>query len=166
MASKPQPQAAPRRRITLERTYRATLEEVWEMWTTREGIESWWGPDGFEVKVRKLELRPGGELLYDMIATGPDQIAFMKRAGAPTTTAARIRITEVSPPRRLAYLHAADFIPGVEPYDVAYLVELAPAAEGVRLTLTFEAMHDETWTGRAVAGWNMELAKLEKALAR
>jgi len=160
------PKGAPRRKLTLTRTYRATPEQVWEMWTTREGIEAWWGPDGFEVKVRKLELRPGGELLYDMIATGAPQIAFMKQAGAPLSTAARIRITEVAPPHRLAYLHAADFIPGVEPYDVAYLVELAPAPEGVRLTLTFEAMHDETWTGRAVEGWKMELAKLEKALAR
>ncbi len=164
MASKPQ--AAPRRQITLQRTYRATPEEVWEMWTTREGIEAWWGPDGFEVKVKKLELRPGGELLYDMIAVAPEMVAFMKQSGAPTTTAARIRITEVSPPRRLCYLHAADFIPGVEPYDVAYRVELDPVPEGVRLTLSFEAMHDETWTGRAVAGWNMELARLEKALAR
>ncbi|MBI5067886.1 MAG: SRPBCC domain-containing protein [Deltaproteobacteria bacterium] len=164
MASRPQ--AAPRRRITLERTYQATLEEVWEMWTTRQGIEAWWGPDGFEVKVKKLELRPGGELLYDMIATGPDQIAFMKQANAPLSTAARIRITEVVPPRRLAYLHAADFIPGVEPYDVAYLVELAPEGKGTKLTLTFEAMHDEIWTGRAVQGWEMELARLGKALAR
>ena len=136
------------------------------MWTTREGIEAWWGPDGFEVKVRKLELFPDGELLYDMIATGVPQIAFMKQAGAPLSTAARIRITEVSPPRRLAYVHVADFIPGVDPYDVAYRVELEPEAAGTRLTLTFEAMHDETWTGRAVQGWEMELTRLEKALAR
>jgi len=158
--------AAPRRKVTLTRTYRAPIEEVWKMWTTREGIESWWGPDGFEVKVKKLELRPGGELLYDMVATAAPQIAFMKQAGMPLATPARIRITEVVPPQRLAYLHAADFIPGVEPYDVAYLVELEPAAEGTRLTLTFEAMHDRVWTDRAVEGWNMELAKLEKALAR
>jgi uncharacterized protein YndB with AHSA1/START domain len=152
--------------LTLTRTYRATPEQVWEMWTTLDGIEAWWGPDGFEVKVKKLELRPGGELLYDMIATGADQVAFMKQAGAPLSTAARIRITEVSPPRRLAYVHSADFIPGVEPYDVAYQVELEAVPEGTRLTLTFEAMHDETWTGRALQGWEMELRRLETALAR
>jgi uncharacterized protein YndB with AHSA1/START domain len=162
MASKPA--AAPRRKITLTRTYQATPDEVWEMWTTPQGIEAWWGPDGFEVKVRKLELQPGGALLYDMIAVGKDQVAFMRQAGAPLTTAARIRITEVSPPRRLAYLHAADFIPGVEPYEVAYQVDLEPVPEGTRLTLTFEAMHDELWTGRAVQGWEMELRKLERAL--
>ena len=57
------------KKIRIERTFQASLEEVWEMWTTREGIESWWGPDGFSVKVRTLELRPGGRLDYAMIAT-------------------------------------------------------------------------------------------------
>ena len=33
------------------------------------------------------------------------------------------------------------------------------------MTLTFDAMHDETWTERATQGWNMELDKLEKVLA-
>ena len=33
-----------KRRITLERTYKASLQDVWDMWTTKEGIESWWGP--------------------------------------------------------------------------------------------------------------------------
>src|SRR6185369_12585987 len=74
-----------RRTITLERTFTAPVEDVWELWTTREGIESWWGPDGFTVKVRKLDLRVGGELLYDMIATAPEQIEFMKKAGMPTS---------------------------------------------------------------------------------
>ncbi len=35
-----------KRGITLERTYKASLQDVWDMWTTKEGIESWWGPDG------------------------------------------------------------------------------------------------------------------------
>ena len=60
-----------RRRITLERTYKASLQDVWDLWTTKEGIESWWGPDGFSVKVRKLDLRPGGELHYALTATAP-----------------------------------------------------------------------------------------------
>jgi len=41
--------------ITLERTYHGAIEDVWELWTTKAGIESWWGPDGFTVKVLELE---------------------------------------------------------------------------------------------------------------
>jgi uncharacterized protein YndB with AHSA1/START domain len=148
----------------MERTWQARIEEVWELWTTKEGIESWWGPDGFAVKVHELDLRPGGELRYAMIATAPQQIEFMKKAGIPLTTEARVRYTEVAPPRRLAYVHLADFIPGVAPYEVAHLVELEETGKEVRMTLTIDAMHDEEWTKRAVMGWESELGKLAKVL--
>jgi len=57
-----------KRRVTLERTYPAPIAMVWELWTTKEGIESWWGPRGFRVEVHSIDLRVGGELLYSMIA--------------------------------------------------------------------------------------------------
>jgi hypothetical protein len=31
----------------LERTYRVPIEDLWELWTTKAGFESWWGPEGF-----------------------------------------------------------------------------------------------------------------------
>lgn len=148
------------RRVVLERIYQARLQDVWDLWTTKEGIESWWGPGGFAVTVRKLDLRPGGEFLYAMTATDPPQIDFIKQAGMPLTQELRITYTEIDPPHRLAYVHLADFIPGVEPYDVATVVELQPVAEGVRLILSFDAMHSDEWTERAAMGWNMELGKL------
>ena len=154
------------RRITLERTYQASIQDVWELWTTKDGIESWWGPDGFSVEVRKLELRAGGELRYAMIATAGPQIEFMKKNGMPLVVESHIRFTQVDPPHRLAYIHLADFIPGVEPYDVATTVELKATPEGVHMTLSFDAMHDQVWTDRAVMGWESELGKLEKALQR
>jgi uncharacterized protein YndB with AHSA1/START domain len=157
---------SPRRRITVERTFRAPIEDVWDLWTTAEGIESWWGPPGFVVKVRKLDLRVGGELLYAMIATGPAQIAFMKERGMPLTQECCITYREITPRRRLAYTHLADFIPNVDPYDTETLVELYPAPLAVRMVLTIEAMHDEEWTQRAVMGWEMELDKLAKLLDR
>lgn len=156
----------PRNRITLERHYRATVEDVWALWTTKDGIESWWGPGGFKVTVRKLDLRPGGELLYAMTASAPPQIEFMKKAGMPLTQECRITFEDVVPPRRLAYVHLTDFIPGVEPYDVATIVEIHEAADGVRMTLTFDPMHSDEWTERAVMGWKGELGKLEALLDR
>ena len=150
-----------RKRITMERVFRADVKDVWDLWTTKDGIESWWGPGGFTVKVRKLDLRPGGQLLYAMTAIDPPQVEFMKKAGMPLTTEARITFTEVDPRRRLAYVHLADFIPGVEPYDVATVVELHETKDGVRMVLTFDAMHDDIWTSRATMGWEQEIGKLE-----
>lgn len=153
-----------RKRITLERVYQADVQDVWDLWTTSDGIESWWGPGGFRVTVRKLDLRPGGELRYAMTAIDPPQVEFMKQAGMPLTQELRITFTEVVPRRRLAYVHLADFVPGVEPYDVATVVELHPVPEGVRMVLTFDAMHDDEWTRRAVMGWEQELGKLAAVL--
>jgi uncharacterized protein YndB with AHSA1/START domain len=160
----PPSQDASRRRITIERTYIASIEDVWDLWTTKEGIESWWGPDGFAVKVRMLDLRPGGELQYAMTATAPAQVAFMKQAGMPLTTEVSIIYSEVVAHRRLRYTHLADFIPGVEPYNVATTVELHPDVQSVQMVLTFDAMHDEQWTQRAVMGRESELGKLAKLL--
>ena len=154
----------PGKRIALERIYRATVQDVWDLWTTKEGIESWWGPGGFAVTVRKLDLRPGGQLLYAMTAVDPPQVEFMKKAGMPLTTEARITYTDIVPLRRLAYIHLTDFIPGVEPYDVATVVELLAVGQGVRMVLTFDAMHSDEWTQRAVMGWESELGKLTKVL--
>ena len=89
----------------------------------------------------------------------------MKKHGMPTTTKARISFTEVTPPTRLAYVHLADFIPGVEPYDVATIVELRETPEGVHMALSFDAMHNDEWTGRAVMGWTSEIGKLGERLA-
>ena len=161
LASQTQPA---RRKVSIERTFNAAIEEVWELWTTKDGIESWWGPDGFEVKVRKLDFRPGGELLYDMTAIAPEQIDFMKKAGMPLTTPSFVTYTEVVPRKRLAFTQLADFIPNVTPYKVAMAVEFDTTQQGVRMVLTLDAMHDEYWTKMAIMGWENELDKLAKLL--
>lgn len=156
---------ADRRKITLARTYEASLEDIWSLWTTKAGLESWWGPEGFTVKVRKLDLRLGGELLYAMTATGPSQIEFMNRAGMPLTTEARLTYTEVSPMQRLAYIHLVDFIPEVEAYDVATVVEFHAERNRVQMVVHLDAMHSDEWTQRAVMGMESQLEKLARVLA-
>jgi uncharacterized protein YndB with AHSA1/START domain len=153
------------RRIIIERTYAASIDEIWNLWTTKEGIESWWGPGGFSVRVHKLDLRAGGEMLYAMSAVDPAQVAFMKSVGMPLTTEARLTYTEIVAGKRLAYTHLADFIPGVKPYNVATVLELYPAKEGVRMVLNLEPMHSEEWTQRAVMGMESQLEKLAKIFA-
>lgn len=153
------------RQVIIERTYDAAVEDVWELWTTKDGIESWWGPEGYSVTVGKLDLRPGGELHYAMTATAPDQIDFMKKSGMPLTTETRITYREIVPKRRLAYTNVVDFVPGVPPYEVTTVVEFDAGAYGVRMVLTMDAMHDERWTQLAVMGWEQEFDKLARVLS-
>jgi uncharacterized protein YndB with AHSA1/START domain len=153
-----------RRQIDMERTFRAPIEDVWALWTTADGIESWWGPDGFTTKVLALDLRPGGELRYQMIATGAPQVEFMKRANMPLVQECRLTYQEIIAPRRLAYVHLADFVPGVTPYDVTHVVEFQAKGAEVTMKLSIQAMHDEEWTKRAVMGWTQELDRLARVL--
>jgi uncharacterized protein YndB with AHSA1/START domain len=94
-----------RPKVVIERTYRAQAEELWDLWTTKTGFESWWGPEGFRVEVHALEARLGGKLHYDMIADAPEQIEAMKQLGQPTSHETRGRFAEIRPLERLAITH-------------------------------------------------------------
>lgn len=155
----------PHRKIVIERTYAASIDELWELWTTKEGIESWWGPDGFAVNVHQLDLRAGGEMRYAMTAVAPAQIQFMKQAGMPLTSETKLTYTAIVPGKSIAYTHRADFIPGVEPYDVGNKVEFHAEEGNVRMVLTLDPMHSDEWTQRAVMGHESQLGKLARLLA-
>jgi uncharacterized protein YndB with AHSA1/START domain len=152
--------------IRLERTYDTSAATIWELWTTAEGIESWWSPEGYVTQVRKLDLRPGGELVHAMTATAPDQVEFMKNAGMPLTVESRKTFTEVSEPTRLAYNSLVDFVPDEEPYEHLTVVDLTPANDGVRVVMTVEPLHDQVWTERLLAGRANELDNLETVIAQ
>ena len=151
--------------IVIERTYTASIDDVWDLWTTEEGIESWWGPDGFSVKVHQLDLRAGGQMRYDMTAIDPAMVQFMKQSGMPLTTQAKLTFTEIVPGKSIAYTHRADFIPDVEPYDVGNKVEFFAEGSNVRMVLTLHPMHSDEWTQRSVMGWESQLGKLTRVLA-
>ncbi|TPG40551.1 SRPBCC domain-containing protein [Sphingomonas koreensis] len=156
--------AAAKAQFWLERTYKADLQDVWDLWTTKQGIESWWGPEGFEVKVERLDLRPGGHLVYIMTAVAAAQVGFMKQAGMPLTTECRVTYTEVAGPTRLSFNTLADFVPGVEPYEVETRVEFEEVGDEIRIVISHDAMHDDFWTGRARAGEESQLRKLDRLI--
>lgn len=153
------------RKIVIERTYEASIEDAWELWTTKEGIEAWWGPDGFSVKVHELDLRAGGQMVYAMTAVDPPQVEFMKAAGMPLTTESRLTYTEIVPGKTIVFTHRVDFVPGVEPYNFGGRVEFFAAGIYVRMVLTLDPMHSDDWTQRAVMGWESQLGKLARVVA-
>jgi len=64
-------------------------------------------------------------------------------------------------------MNLADFIPGVEPYEVETRLALtALDRDNTRVDLDFDAMHDEFYTQMAKQGWEAELGKLDEAIAR
>ena len=84
----------------------------------------------------------------------------------PITTEARVAYIEVNPMRRLAYTHLIDFVPGVEVYDVATVVEFSVERDCVRMVIHLDAMHSEEWSQRAISGWESQLSKADRLLRR
>ncbi len=149
-------------KVIIERSYRARVEELWELWTTKEGFESWWGPQGFRVEVRAIEARVGGVLEYDMIADSPDAIAAMKRMGWASSHATRGRFAAYVPHQRLTLVHVIDFIPGVEPYDTTIEVAFHASGEHTRMLVTLHPHRDPHWTKMSAEGFANQLTKLDQ----
>lgn len=62
------------RTMLLHKVIRAPRPVVWGAWVNNETLPQWWGPDGFSCRTQRIDLRTGGEWLFDMI--GPDGTIF------------------------------------------------------------------------------------------
>ena len=87
--------------MIFSRIVNAPRELVFDVWTIREHVEKWWGPDGFTTTSKKFELKPEGVWLFTM--HGPDGIDYPNK----------IVFMEIDRPAKLVYRHSDD--EGVEP---------------------------------------------------
>ncbi len=62
------------RTMVLQRVIRAPRSSVWGAWMNPETLPQWWGPEGFSCRTKRIDLRAGGEWVFDMIA--PDGTVF------------------------------------------------------------------------------------------
>ena len=79
------------RTMVLQRVIQAPRSVVWGAWMNPETLPQWWGPDGFSCRTKRINLRTGGEWVFDMIA--PDGTVFPNHH----------RYIEVRPEERIGY---------------------------------------------------------------
>ncbi len=79
------------RTMLLQRVIKAPRAVVWGAWMNPETLPQWWGPDGFSCRTARIDLRAGGEWVFDMIA--PDGTVFPNHH----------RYTVVQPQTRIGY---------------------------------------------------------------
>jgi uncharacterized protein YndB with AHSA1/START domain len=152
MAQVSKQQARP---IRLERVYDGPVEDLWALWTTKEGLEEWYAPPGARIEVTALELRVGGAFEHVATAMSDNAIAYMDSVGRPRSTFVRGQFVEIVHHERLLIRYAIDFVPGAEPYPYDILVELHTEGERVRMVVTADAHPDAEMTrlaGQALAG--------------
>ena len=149
-------------KLVIERTYRARIEDVWDLWTTKAGFESWWGPQGFRADVQTLDARVGGILHYEMIADSPEMIAAMKQMGRPASHATHSRFSELKLHERLVITSVVDFLPGVEPFEGDITVDFSVASGTVHMVITLDTIDSDEFTRMQKEGFTSQLTKLDK----
>lgn len=150
--------------IRLERVYDASVDEVWALWATREGLEAWFAPEGMRFELLTLDLRVGGAFEHVMTAVGAEQVAYFANRNRSSTARVSGRFVEIVPHRRLRIRFDIDFVPGVQAYPYDMMVELHPEAERVRMVLTADRHPDPEMTRGAIAGLTSQLQRFDLAI--
>jgi uncharacterized protein YndB with AHSA1/START domain len=150
--------------IRFERTYAASIEDVWALWTTQEGLKEWYAPEGMRLEVLVLEPWSGGAFDHVLTAEGPEQVAYLANLNRPATAWVSGRFVEVLRYRRLHIRFDIDFVPGVDSYPYDILVELYAEAGRVRMVLTADRHPDPEMNRGAVIGFTSQLQQFELAL--
>ncbi|MFN4316234.1 MAG: SRPBCC domain-containing protein [Chitinophagaceae bacterium] len=73
----------------------APRELVWEVWTNPIHIKEWWGPEGFSLTTRAMNVQPGDVWDFIMHGMGRDFVN-------------KIEYTEVVKPSLLSYRHTGE----------------------------------------------------------
>jgi uncharacterized protein YndB with AHSA1/START domain len=65
------------REIVITRIVDAPRSLVFEAWSDPAQLPAWFGPEGFAIETKEIDIRPGGQWRFDMIA--PDGTRYSNR---------------------------------------------------------------------------------------
>jgi len=144
--------------VVIERTFEASANLVWQMWTDPEHFKQWYGPQGFSVPVAEIDLRVGGKRLICMAS--PDGSMKMWTAGEHI---------EIIPTERLVYTESpadengnvlppsAMGMPDGYPVTTEVTVLLEDLGGRTRMVMTHAGVPAESGAG---GGWQQAFDKL------
>jgi uncharacterized protein YndB with AHSA1/START domain len=138
--------------LTIDRTYDASPEQVWEAWTDPRALTRWFGPENTDsVLAAELDVRAGGHY----------RIAFTTTDGEHHEVGGTYR--EVQPGRRLVFTWAWRSTP-----DRESLVSLLfqPVGTGTHLVLRHERFVDESAREGHARGWAGAFVRLDHYFGR
>jgi uncharacterized protein YndB with AHSA1/START domain len=80
--------------FALTRSFNAPRARVWKAWTDAQALAQWWGPKGANIRVIRLDLKPGGVFHYAM-ALQPGHEIY-----------GRFIFREIAAPHRLVFVNS------------------------------------------------------------
>jgi len=138
--------------LTLERTFAAPPERVFEAFTTEEVMRRWWqAGSGWDTPEARVDLRVGGEVR--VVMHDPHKDARYGGGG---------RYTEIDPPNKLAFTWIWDD----DRDQTEQLIEIEFSERDGETSMRFT--HKDLWDEQAVAdhedGWNKVFENLKREL--
>lgn len=84
--------------LIFSRTFAAPVDVVYRAWTDIDQLVNWWGPKGFSLTIRTMQLKVGG--VWEYVLHGPDGMDYPNRAV----------FEEIDPPKRLVFFNTGGHV--------------------------------------------------------
>ena len=138
--------------LEIERLIPAPPERVFDYWTEPELLAQWFGPEGFDVPTKNLDVRPGGK--WRTTLRSPD--------GKLRTVSGVYNL--IDRPRRLVFTWGWDDDSGVRGQETEVTVTLEPTPGGTRLKLVQQLFETSEVRQLHNRGWASSFSKLQGAV--
>jgi uncharacterized protein YndB with AHSA1/START domain len=83
------------RTVTVERTFNAPLDLVWDAFTKQEMLDQWWAPKPYASRTKHMDFQIGGSRFYAMAGPDGQEAAWQVQ-----------RYTSITPKSNFKYLSA------------------------------------------------------------
>jgi uncharacterized protein YndB with AHSA1/START domain len=146
--------------VVIERSFDASVDLVWRMWTDPNHFKAWYGPDGATVLVAELDLRVGGTRRVGMTVPTPGGPMRMWFTGEhrDIVVARRLVYTEAISDEHGNVLSPEEMgLPEGHPAVTEVRVELEDVGGRTKMVLTHVGIPPDS---PGAAGWRMALDKL------
>jgi uncharacterized protein YndB with AHSA1/START domain len=136
--------------LRLERLIPSPPEILFALWTEPAELLKWWGPEGYEPSVHRLEVRPGGR--WRTTLRRPDG-SLLAMSGV---------YRAVEPPHRLAFTWAWEDENGARGHETEVMVSFEATPGGTRLTLLQQRFESKQARDNHNVGWSSAFDRLTK----
>jgi uncharacterized protein YndB with AHSA1/START domain len=122
--------------VSMERTFNASVADVWRVWIGADSIKKWWGPKSYTAVVVRNDVREGGSFLWAMKS---EQGRMFWNTGTYQEVVANKKIVstmsfsnengETIPGSQVS-------VPGQWPDEITVIVEFSESEGKARVTVT------------------------------
>jgi uncharacterized protein YndB with AHSA1/START domain len=140
--------------LTTSRTFKASLDGVWEAWTDPVQFSQWFAPDYFTIPVCELDARSGGAVRIDM--RGPDGTIYPSRGV----------FKEVVKPERLVFTVAPLDERGDTLFEIMHAVLFTEEGERTLVQITTTVVSAGPEAGPYLVGMEAGLDQATQKLVR